>query len=90
MIDQTQTELAKSFLAQSKSAAQQAYGAWEMVMKSQQSMLESMRSAGAPFQIAADQYKQLVEFQSQQYKATLEYMDKMAVDFQQQIDQRKK
>jgi hypothetical protein len=90
MIDQVQTELAKTFLVQSKSAAQQAYGAWEMVMKSQQTMLESMRSAGAPFQIAADQYKKLIEFQSQQYKAALEYMDNMAIDFQQQIDQRKK
>jgi short-subunit dehydrogenase len=79
-----------AWLAQSKSAAQQAYGAWEMVMKSQHAMLESMRGAGAPFQIAADQYKQLLAFQSQQYKAALEYMDKMAKDFQQQIDQRKK
>ncbi len=90
MIDQTQTELAKSFLGQSKSAAQQAYGAWEMVMKSQQAMLESMRSAGAPFEIAADQYKKLIEFQSQQYKAALEYIDNLAIDLEQQIDQRKK
>jgi hypothetical protein len=90
MIDQTQTELAKSFLEQSKSAAQQAYGAWEMVMKSQQAILESMRSAGAPFEIAADQYKKLIAFQSEQYKAALEYIDNMATDFQQQINQRKK
>lgn len=61
-----------------------------MVMKSQQAMLESMRSAGAPFELAAEQYKKLIAFQSQQYKAALEYIDNMAVDFQQQLSQRKK
>lgn len=90
MIDQSQTELAKSFLEQSKSAAQQAYGAWEMVMKSQQAMLDSMRSAGAPFELAADQYKKLIAFQAQQYKAALEYIDNMTADYQKQVNQRKK
>ncbi|MBI1889294.1 MAG: hypothetical protein HYS18_01470 [Burkholderiales bacterium] len=92
MIDptQSQSELAKSFLEQSKNAAQQAYGAWEMVMKSQKTMLDSMRGSGAPFALAADQYEKLIEYQSQQYKGALEYIDKMITDYQQQLNQRQK
>ncbi|WP_165973814.1 hypothetical protein [Paucimonas lemoignei] len=88
MIDQSQNEIAKAFLEQSRSAAQQAYGAWEMVMKSQKAMLDSMRSTGAPFALAADQYDKLIDYQSQQYRGALEYIDKMISDFQQQLNKR--
>lgn len=90
MIDQTQSELAKSFLEQSRNAAQQSYGAWEMVMKSQKAMLDSMRSSGAPFALAADQYEKLIAYQSQQYKGALDYIDKMITDYQQQLNQHQK
>lgn len=90
MIEQSQIELTKSFWEQSKAAAQQAHEAWGMVMKSQKAILESMRGAGLPFSLAADQYDKLIEFQSQQYKATLDYMEKMAADYQHQLSKHKK
>jgi len=90
MIEQSQVELTKSFWEQSKAAAQQAHEAWGMVMKSQKAILESMRGAGLPFSLAADQYDKLIEFQAQQYKATLDYMEKMASDFQHQLAKHKK
>ena len=89
MIDQAQIDVAKTLWAQSRAAAQQAHEAWGMVMKSQKTMLESMRGAGAPFALAADQYEKLLEFQAQQYKAALEYMDKMSADYQQKVSKQK-
>lgn len=90
MIDQSQIELTKSFWEQSKAAAQQAHEAWGMVMKSQKAILDSMRGAGMPFALAADQYEKLIEFQAQQYKAALDYMEKMSADYQQQLTKHKK
>jgi hypothetical protein len=82
MIDQTQMELAKTFWEQSRAAALQAHQAWDMVMKSQKAMMDSMRSAGAPFALAADQYDKLMDFHSKQYSAAQEYMDKMSAEYQ--------
>jgi uncharacterized damage-inducible protein DinB len=89
MIDQAQVQLTQSLLDQSKAAAQQAYQAWGMVMQSQKAFLDSMRGAGAPFALAADQYEKMIDYQAQQYKAALEYMDKMSSDFQQQLTKKK-
>ncbi|WP_096697387.1 hypothetical protein [Polaromonas sp. AER18D-145] len=90
MINQTQTELAKTLWEQSRTAALQAHEAWDLVMKSQKILMDSIRSAGMPFALAADQYDKLMEFHSKQYKAALEYMDKMSVEYQQLLAQRKK
>ena len=89
MIDQTQANLAKSVWEQSKTAAVQAHQAWDMVMKSQKSMLDSMRGAGMPFAQAADQFDKLMEFHSAQYKAAVEYMEKMSGEYQKLLDQNK-
>jgi hypothetical protein len=89
MIDQAQIELTKNLWEQSKAAAQQAHEAWGMVMKSQKAVLDSMRGAGLPFALAADQYEKLIDFQAQQYKAALDYMDKMSADYQQQLAKKK-
>jgi hypothetical protein len=51
---------------QSRAAARQAQDAWAMVLKSQQTLLNSMRPAGAPFAMAADQFEKLVQFQAEQ------------------------
>ena len=90
MIDQAQTELAKHFWEQSRTAAVQAHQAWDLVMKSQKTVMDSMRSAGAPFAMAADQFDKLMQFHSDQYKAALEYMDKMSEDYRKMVEKQKK
>ena len=89
MTDQAQVELARNIWEQSKAAAVQAHDAWAMVMKSQKTMLDSMRSAGAPFALAADHFDKLMEFHSAQYKAAMDYMDKMSAEYQKLLAQRK-
>jgi hypothetical protein len=90
VIDQTQTELAKTLWEQSKSAAQQAHQSWDMVMKSQKTMMDSMRGVGMPFALAADQFDKLMEFHAKQYKAALEYMDLMSAEYQKLLNQTRK
>lgn len=90
MLEQAQAELAKTLLEQSRAAAMQAHDAWDMVMKSQKTLMDSMRSAGAPFALAADQFDKLMDFHSKQYKAALDYMDKMSAEYQQMLAKHKK
>jgi hypothetical protein len=90
MIDKAQSELAKNLLEQSRAAALQAHQAWDLVMKSQKTMMDSMRNLGAPFAMAADQYDKLMEFHAQQYKAAQDYMDKMSEDYRKMMEQPKK
>jgi len=90
MIDKAQTEMAKTLWEQSKAAAVQAHQAWDLVMKSQKTMLDSMRNAGAPFGQAADQFDKLMDFHSEQYKAALAYMDKMSDEYQKMLAPKKK
>jgi len=90
MNNQAQVELAKAFWEQSRAAALQAYEAWGVVIQSQKSLMDSMRGAGAPFAIAADQFDKLMQFHSQQYKAALEYMDKMSAEYQKLLAQQQK
>lgn len=90
MIDKAQTELAKTLWEQSRTAALQSHQAWDLVMKSQKSLLDSMRGAGMPFAMAADQFDKVMQFHSEQYKAALEYMDKMSEDYRKVLDQGKK
>jgi hypothetical protein len=87
MIDQTQINLAKTFWEQSRTAAVQAHQAWDLVMKSQKTLMDSMRSAGPPFALAADQFEKLMQFHSEQYKAALEFMDKMSAEYQRVLAQ---
>ncbi len=87
MIDQTQINLAKTFWEQSRTAAVQAHQAWDLVMKSQKTLMDSMRSAGPPFALAADQFEKMMQFHSEQYKAALEYMDKMSAEYQRVLAQ---
>lgn len=90
MFDQAQNDLAKNLWEQSRAAARQAHDAWDMVMKSQKTLMDSMRSAGPAFALAADQYDKLMEFHSKQYKAALDHMDKMSAEYLQALGQRKK
>jgi hypothetical protein len=89
MIDQTQLEFAKNVWEQSRAAVLQAHQAWDMVMRSQKTMMDSMRNAGAPYALAADQFDKLMEFHSGQYNAALEYMDKMSAEYQRLLAQSK-
>jgi hypothetical protein len=89
MNDQAEMELAKTLWEQSRAAAVQAHQAWDLVMKSQKTLLDSMRSAGMPFALAADQFDKLMEFHAAQYQAALEYMDKMSTEYQKLLAQRK-
>ncbi len=90
MINQTQTELAKTLWEQSKTAAEQAHQSWDLVMKSQKTMVDSMRNVGEPFALAADQFDKLMEFHAQQYKAAIEYMELMSTEYQKLLKQPKK
>ena len=90
MIDQAQTQLAKTLWEQSRNAAIQAHQAWDLVMKSQKTLMDSMRSAGTPFSLAADQFDKLMEFHSEQYNAAIAYMDKMSAEYQKLLAQTKK
>jgi hypothetical protein len=90
MIDKAQAQMAKTLMEQSRAAALQAHQAWDLVMKSQKSLMDSMRGAGAPFALAADQFDKLMQFHSEQYKAAMEYMDKMSQDYGKLLDQQKK
>lgn len=90
MIDKAQTDMAKTLWEQSKAAAVQAHQAWDMVMKSQKTMIDSMRGAGAPFAQAADQFDKLMDFHAEQYKAAIAYMDKMSDEYQKMLAPKKK
>lgn len=90
MIDKAQIQLAKTLWEQSRTAALQAHQAWDLVMKSQKTLMDSMRSAGVPFALAADQFDKLMQFHSEQYKAALEYMDNMSAEYLKLIAQQKK
>jgi hypothetical protein len=81
MMDKAQADMAKTLWEQSKAAAQQAHEAWWTVLKSQKALLDSMRTAGAPFEIAADQFEKLMQFHAEQHQAALDYMDKMTADY---------
>ena len=89
MIDKAQTELAKIFWEQSRTAVTQAHQAWDLVMKSQKTLMDSMRNAGMPFALAADQFNKLIQFHLEQRKAALEYMDKMSEEYRNLLDQQK-
>lgn len=90
MMDKGQIELAKTLWEQSRTAAVQAHEAWGLVIKSQKTLMDSMRSAGMPFALAADQFDKLMQFHSEQYKAALEYMDKMSAEYLKLLSQQKK
>lgn len=90
MIDKAQAEMAKNLWEQSKAAAQQAHQAWDLVMQSQKNLMNTMRGAGAPFALAADQFDKLMQFHSEQYKAALAYMDKMSAEYQKLLAQQQK
>lgn len=90
MIEKAQLQLAKTLWEQSRTAALQAHQAWDLVMKSQKSLMDSMRSAGMPFAMAADQFDKLMEFHSQQYKAAIEHMNKVSIDYGTLLEQQKK
>ncbi|MET0349146.1 MAG: hypothetical protein ABW067_05110 [Rhizobacter sp.] len=90
MINPTQTDLAKTLWEQSKAAAEQAHQSWDLVMKSQKTLVDSMRSVGAPFAQAADQFDKLMAFHETQYKAAIEYMEQMSAEYQNLLNQPKK
>lgn len=90
MIDKAQTEMAKTLYEQSRAATAQAYEAYAMVMRSQKTIMDSMRGLGTPFALAADQFNKLVDFQVEQSKAAMEQMDKMSAEYRKLLDQPKK
>jgi len=89
MFDKAQTELARTLWEQCRTAALQAHQSWDMVMKSQKTLMDSMRSVGMPFAMAADQFDKLMQFHSEQYKAALDNMDKISEEYRKLLDQKK-
>jgi len=90
MMDKVQMEMAKTLWEQSRAAARQAQDAWAMVLKSQQTLLNSMRPAGAPFAMAADQFEKLVQFQAEQQQAAAAFVEKVSADYAKLLEQQKK
>lgn len=90
MMDKAQTDLAKTLWEQSRTAALQAHQAWDLVMKSQKTMMDQMRNVAPAFAMAADQYDKLMDFHSKQYKAAVDYMDKMSEEYRKMLDAQKK
>jgi hypothetical protein len=86
MFDKAQTELAKTLWEQSRTAALQAHQAWDLVMQSQKTMMDQMRSVAPQFAMAADQFDKLMDFHSKQYKAALDYMDKMSEEYRKMLE----
>ena len=84
MFDPAQGDLAKTLWEQTRAAALQAHEAWNLVMRSQKTMLDSMRNVNPAFGMAADQFDNFMEFHSTQYQAALDYMDKMSAEVGQQ------
>lgn len=90
MIQQAQVELAKTFFEQSKKAFEQNYSGWRTVLASQKAIMESMRSAGTPFAVAADEFQKLIDFQEQQFRATVDFMTKLQADYAKMVQQESK
>ncbi|WP_067064146.1 hypothetical protein [Roseateles chitosanitabidus] len=90
MIQQAQVELAKTFFEQSKQAFEHNYSAWRTVLASQKSIMDSMRTAGAPFAVAADEFQKLIDFHEQQFRASYDFMTKMQADYAKLVQQKTK
>lgn len=82
MFEQSQAELASALWRHSRDAAQQAHEAWWMVLMSQKAVLDSMKSTGVPFALAAAQFEKLMEFHAGQHKAALDYMEKVSAEYE--------
>lgn len=89
-MDKVQMEMAKTLWEQSKASVRQAQDAWTMVLKSQQTLLNSMRPAGAPFGLAADQFEKLVQFQAEQQQAAVAFVEKMSAEYAKLLEQQKR
>jgi hypothetical protein len=90
MMPTNQLDLAKVFWEQSRNAVTQAHQAWDMVIRSQKSLMDSMRSAGAPYAQAADQFDKMMDFHAEQYKAAMEFMDRMSAEYMQMLERQSK
>ena len=77
----------KTFFDQAKAAAQAQHQAYQMVVNSQKSMIDSMRSLGPQFEMASAQFDKVIEFQSQQYAAAVKHMDQMYAEWQNLVTQ---
>lgn len=88
MNDPMQVELAKVLWEQSRQTAILAHDAWGQVIKSQKSLMDSMRKHGVPFALASEQFEKMMEFHAEQYKAALEHMDKMSAEYKALLDNR--
>lgn len=89
-MDKVQMEMAKTLWEQSKASVRQAQDAWTMVLKSQQTLLNSMRPAGVPFGMAADQFEKLVQFQAEQQQAAVAFVEKMSAEYAKLLEQQKR
>ena len=79
--------IAKTFFDQAKAAVKAQHEAYRLVVNSQKTMLESMRSMGAPFEMASAQFDKMIEFEAQQHEAALKHMDQMFADWQKTVAQ---
>lgn len=90
MITKDQVELAKILWEQSKQSALHAHESWRLLTQSHSALINSLRTAGFPFTEATKQFENLMEEHSKQYKAALDHMDKMAIEYGEILEQIKK
>lgn len=79
--------IVKTFFDQAKAAVKAQHDAYQLVVRSQKTMLDSMRSMGPPFEAASTQFDKMIEFQSQQYAAAVSHMDQMFAEWQNMVAQ---
>lgn len=79
--------IAQTFFDQAKAAVKAQHDAYQLVVNSQKSMIDSMRSLGYPFEVASAQFDKMIEFEAQQYAAAAKHMDQMFAEWQNMVAQ---
>ncbi len=85
MITQAQIDLAKTLWEQARTMAAQSHDAWQLVIRSQSVYCDSLRAMGLPVTAVTQQFENLMNLHSTQYKAALEHLDNMADTYQQML-----
>lgn len=87
MITKEQVEFMRTMWEQSRAAAATAHDAWWSLLQQQQAMIDNLGGNAAPFKAASDQFRKFMEAHEKQYKAAVDYMDKMSAEYEKALAQ---
>ncbi|MES2938372.1 MAG: hypothetical protein V4864_11865 [Pseudomonadota bacterium] len=79
--------IAETFFNQAKAAAKAQHDAYQLMVNSQKSLIDGMRSMGYPFEAASAQFGKMIEFEAQQYAAAVKHVDQMFAEWQGMVSQ---